>query len=567
MKSKKTLSYLKPYAFTVVAGLITKFIATMAELSLPLVLGYIIDNVVPKKSVEKMAAAGCVMLGAALVAVVCNVVSNRLSARSAGNMTKDLRYDLFKKTTRLKSAQVDGFTMPSLVSRLTSDTYYVNTAVARTLRLGVRAPILLAGGLVFTFILDYKLALILLACIPFVVLGVVLITKKSVPMYAAVQRSGDASVRAMQENITGVRVIKALSKTAYEAEKYAAVNAKLTADEFKTNRLSALTNPLTTLILNLGLVAVIFLGAFLNVYDGTILAFLSYFVLILNAMLGFSKIFVILSRGIASAERISAVLSTDESMPVGDYPQGDAGNKIEFKNVGFSYNGVEDNLQNISFSVKPGQTVGIIGGTGSGKTTLVNLLMRFYDADRGAVYVDGKDVRSYAEGELRAKFGVAFQSDFLIAGSVRENVDYFRNLKTEEIARAVENACASEFIQGLEGGLDYTLAQKAANLSGGQKQRLLIARALAANPEILVLDDSSSALDYATDAKLRKNLAANYAGCTKFIVAQRVSAVRYADLIVVLDDGKAVGVGTHEELMKNCEDYRQISLVQMGGDL
>ncbi len=478
-----------------------------------------------------------------------------------------MRYDLFKKTANLKSSQVDGFTLPSLVSRLTSDTYHVNQSVARTLRLGVRAPILLAGGLIFTFILDARLALVLLGCVPFVALGVFFITKKSVPMHAAVQKSGDASVRAMQENITGVRVIKALSKTDYEVEKYSKVNAALTADEFRTNRISSLTNPLTTLILNVGLVIVILLGAVLKVYDGTILAFLSYFVLILNAMLGFSKIFVILSRGMASSGRIAAVINTDGSMPAGDYPEGDGQYKLEFKGVSFSYNGKESNLSDINFAVKAGQTVGIIGGTGSGKTTLINLLMRFYDVDSGAVYVDGKDVRSYGCGELRAKFGAAFQNDFLIASSVRENIDYFRKLPEENILKAVKNSCAEEFTEGLEGGLDYNLAQKAANLSGGQKQRILIARALAGNPDILVLDDSSSALDYATDAALRKNLAENYPDCTKFIVAQRVSAVKHADIIVVLDDGKAAGIGTHEELMQTCDDYRQICLAQMGGDL
>lgn len=563
----RTLKYLKPYSGTVAAGLIFKFIATMAELSLPLVLDYLIDEIVPAKNITSMVYAGLVMLAAAAVAVTCNVVANRLAAKAAGNMTRDLRYALFRKITYLKSGQVDEFTLPSLVSRLTSDTYYVNQAVARTLRLGVRAPILLVGGLVFTFLLSWRTALVLLACIPLVVLVLFVITAKSVPMYYRVQKSADKSVRAMQENITGVRVIKALSKTEYEARKYESVNAELTADEFRANKLAALTNPVVTLILNFGLVGVIAVGAAVSAPSGTVLAFLSYFVLILNAMLGISKIFVVLSKGVASAGRITRVLETDESVSLEECGGGNPDYAVEFRDVSFSYNGNEDNLGRASFKVRRGQTVGIIGGTGSGKTTIVNLLMRFYDAGSGAVYVNGRDVRSYPEGELRQKFGAAFQNDFLIATTVRENIDYFRNLPEENILKAAEVACVAEFIEGLEGGLDYPLAQKAANLSGGQKQRLLIARALAAEPEILILDDSSSALDYATDALFRKRLSESYPDCTKVIVAQRVSAVRHADLILVLDDGEIVGAGTHGELKDSCEEYRQICFVQTGGDL
>ncbi|MCM1545722.1 MAG: ABC transporter ATP-binding protein/permease [Clostridiales bacterium] len=563
----KTLKYLKPYSGTVAAGLIFKFVGSVSELFLPLILDYIIDEVVPVKDTDMLIILGAAMLGFSVLAMVSNIVANRLAAKSSGKMTRDLRYDLFRKTSSLTGAQVDAFTLPSLVSRLTSDTYYVNQSVAQSLRLGVRAPILLLGGLALTFVLDWRLALVLLACVPFVTIAVVLITKKSVPMYTKVQKSGDVAVRAMQENITGVRVIKALSKTGFEVEKFRAVNDNLTADEFKTNRLTSLTNPLATLILNAGLVGVIAVGAAVGAQAGTVLAFLSFFTIILNAMLGISKIFVTLSRGVASAERVEKVLSTDGAMPVSDYPEGDSENAFEFRDVSFSYNGKESNLHGVSFAVKRGQTVGIIGGTGSGKTTIINLLMRFYDVGGGAVYVDGKDVRSYPEGDLRVKFGAAFQNDFLIASTVRENIDYFRGLPEGNILKAAEVACAAEFIAGLDGGLDYTLAQKAANLSGGQKQRLLIARALAAEPEILVLDDSSSALDYATDAKLRKGLKESYPDCTKLIVAQRVSAVKNADLIIVMDDGRIAGAGTHEELMESCEEYSQICLVQTGGDL
>lgn len=564
---KKTLNYMKPYSGVAVVGLFFKLVGSLAELFLPLILDYIIEEIVPQKDVTRIILAGLIMLAFSFVALFGNIIANRFAAKASGSMTHDLRYDLFKKTSYLKCGQVDKFTLPSLVSRLTADTYYVNQAVARSLRLGVRAPILLTGGLIFSFLLDWRLACVLAVCVPPVTVAVVIITKKSVPSYSAVQKKGDAAVRSMQENISGVRVIKALSATEYETEKFAAVNRELTETEFKTNKITSLTNPLVTLILNLGLVGVIVVGAIVGARGGTVLAFLSYFTIILNATLGISKIFVTLSRGVASAERIERVLETDEVMPVEDCEAGDDGYKIQFKGVGFSYNGKKNDLEDISFGVKEGQTVGIIGGTGSGKTTLINLLMRFYDVSEGAVYVDGRDVRSMDGGELRSRFGVAFQNDFLMASSVRDNVDYFRGLDDGEIKKALYCSCADDFVGGLEGGADFVLAQKAANLSGGQKQRLLVARALAGNPQILVLDDSSSALDYATDAELRKRLAQVYPDCTKFIVAQRVSAIRHADIILVLDEGKIVGKGTHEELMQDCADYRQLYSVQMGGDL
>ena len=406
--------------------------------------------------------------------------------------------------------------------------------------------------------------LVLLAVVPVVAVPLYFITRKSVPMYMSVQKSGDKMVRSVQEDITGIRVIKALSKTEYENKKFEGVAGDLASAEFGAQRIMSLTNPLTSLILNLGLVGVIVTGAFLSSEPGDITGFLTYFTIVLNAMLGISNIFVILSRGMASASRIESVLDLDETELVEELPAGDENCAVEFRDVSFSYNGKEDNLSAVSFRLGRGQSLGIIGATGSGKTTIINLLMRFYDVSGGAVYVDGRDVRSVPADDLRVKFGVVFQSDFLMAASVRENIDYDRGLSDDEIWRAAECAQAKEFIDGLEGGLDYDLAQKAGNLSGGQKQRLLIARALAANPEIIVLDDSSSALDYATDAKLRAALAREYASSAKVIVAQRVSSVKNCDLILVMDDGKISGKGTHEELIESCAEYRAIAETQMG---
>lgn len=561
---KRTLSYLKLYSGGLALGMTVKIVGSAAELVLPYILSYIIDELTPLKDSGRIYLMGGVMLFFALVALGGNIWANRLSAKVAGNMTHDIRYDLFKKTSYLKCRQVDEVTVPSLISRLTSDTYYVNQMVARTMRMGVRAPILLLGGLVFCFLLNVRLALVLLAVVPVVAAPMWLITRKSIPMYSAVQRRGDNMVRSVQEDITGIRVIKALSKTEYEDKKFEGVAGDLASTEFKAQRIMSLTNPLTALILNLGLVGVIVAGAYFSSEPGDITGFLTYFTIVLNAMLGISKIFVIISRGAASSERIERVLELDERETVEERPAGDDRYAIQFKNVSFSYNGKEDNLYNISFALKRGQSLGIIGATGCGKSTIINLLMRFYDVNSGAVYVGGEDVRSVPADKLREKFGAVFQNDFLMAASVRENIDYGRNLTDEQIERAADCAQAREFIEGLSGGLDYDLAQKAGNLSGGQKQRLLIARALAGDPEIIVLDDSSSALDYATDSALRRAIAREYASATKVIVAQRVSSVKNCDLIMVLEDGRIDGLGTHDELMASCAEYRSIAKTQMG---
>ena len=563
----KTLKYIKPYAPTAAWAVVMKFVGSIAELFLPLLLDYIIDDIVPLKDISMVLWLGFLMLVCSLAAMFGNIFANRLSVSAAAKMTHDLRYDLFKKISYLKSGQVDEVTVPSLVSRLTSDSYYVNQMVARTLRLGVRAPILLIGGMLMTFIVDVWLALVLLACVPFVIVAVVIITKKSIPYYAKKQACSDDMVRAMQENISGVRIIKALSAGEREKRKFGGVSDRLGNTDFSAKKVMSLTNPLATLILNLGLVVVIIVGALMSDGAGSVLAVLTYFTMILNGMLGLSKIFVVLSQGIASADRIEQVLEMDERQFVGQYPAGSADYMVEFKDVNFSYNGGENNLENINFTLRKGGTLGIIGATGSGKSTIVNLLMRFYDVSSGAVYVGGDDVRSVPVETLRSRFGVAFQNDFLMADSVRANIDYGRNLSEADILSAADSAQAGAFISQLGGGLDYDLAQKAANLSGGQKQRLTIARALAGKPEILILDDSSSALDYETDAALRRALAGNYPSTTKIIIAQRVSSVRSADAILVLDDGRQIGLGTHEKLLRTCEEYALIYKAQMGEDV
>ena len=370
----KTLRYIKPYAPTAAWAVVMKFVGSIAELFLPLLLDYIIDDIVPLKDISMVLWLGLLMLVCSLAAMFGNIFANRLSVSAAAKMTHDLRYDLFKKISYLKSGQVDEVTVPSLVSRLTSDSYYVNQMVARTLRLGVRAPILLIGGMLMTFVVDVWLALVLLTCVPFVIVAVVIITKKSIPYYAKKQACSDDMVRAMQENISGVRIIKALSAGEREKRKFGGVSDRLGNTDFSAKKVMSLTNPLDTLILNLGLVAVIIVGALMSDGAGSVLAVLTYFTMILNGMLGLSKIFVVLSQGIASADRIEQVLEMDERQFVGQYPAGNADYMVEFKDVNFSYNGGENNLENINFTLRKGGTLGIIGATGSGKSTIVNLL-------------------------------------------------------------------------------------------------------------------------------------------------------------------------------------------------
>ena len=572
---KKLMEYIRPHWSIMTLGLIIKFIASMTDLVIPSILEKIIDDVVPMKDIGKIFFWGGVMVFCAFLSIISNVTANRMAAQSAGKVTLSLRHDLFAKVSHLSARQTDAFTIPSLVSRLTSDTYNVQEMVSRVQRMGVRAPILLIGGIIVTCTMDPTLTLVLVATLPFIFLVVLGVSKISVPLYTYTQSVLDKLVRTVQENITGVRVIKALSKTDYERQRFDSVNETLAASEQKASAVMAISNPTTTLILNLGLCAVVLVGAYRvhggKAQPGAIIAFLSYFTIILNAMLGITRIFTLCAKGTASAGRIREVLETPEDMVPQELPPLDTDAKIDFDHVSFSYHKNRNILTNVNFSLKKGQTLGIIGTTGSGKSTLIQLLIRFYDPDSGNIYIDGKNIRSMSREELAGRFGMAFQNDFWMADTIRENVNYGRNLSDAQILRALEHAQAMEFVRSKEGFWDHQLTVRGTNLSGGQKQRLLIARALAGDPEILILDDSSSALDYKTDAALRKCLRNEYPNTTKIIIAQRISAISHADLILVLDDGQVVGCGTHETLLSSCEMYsviaeNQMALAGKGGD-
>lgn len=562
---KVLLNYLKPYYGRMLVGFFIKFVGTIMDLFLPWILAYMIDTIIPQGKGNQIYIWGLVMLVCAALALSLSVLANRMASKVARDATETIRHDLFEKIMRLSSASTDAFTKPSLISRLTTDTYNVQQMLGRTQRLGVRAPILVIGGILVTLTLDPVLTLVLVSVMPLTVFVTYYFSKKSVPMYNALQRAVDRFVRLVREDIAGIRVIKALSKTDYEKQRYDALNQEVVQLEKRADVTMAAVNPATNLFLNIGLVFVVIVGAYrVNAgYSevGKILAFLTYFTIILNAMINISKMFVIISRAAASADRIMEVIDVPQDMLLEVCGKiADDGGYIHFDHVTFSYKGdrEEPDLSDISFSLQKGETLGIIGATGSGKSTLAALLMRFYDADAGNIYIGGENIRAMTTRRLREKFGVVFQNDMIFEESVAENVRMGRTLSDNEIRDAVARARAKEFVEENGRGYDSRINARGANLSGGQRQRILIARALAAHPEILILDDASSALDYRTDAALRHELSEHFADTTKLIIAQRISSIMHADHIMVLDDGRLIGYGTHEELLERCEVYREI---------
>ena len=560
--------YLRPYWAYMALTMAIKLLGAVLELKIPDLMETILDEVVPTGDTQRIFLYGGLMLLCAFGCLAGNVLANRMSAVSSGKITLAIRHDLFARLQDLSARQLDELTVSSAESRLTSDTYNINQLLARLQRIGVRAPILLFGGIVMMLQMDAALALILIALLPIIAVVVYFVTKTSLPLYTRQQSVLDQVVRTVQENITGIRVIKALSKTEYEKDRFHKVNSQLTAIDQKAGTVTAITNPSASLTLNLGLTLVVVIGAFRvndgQMLPGVIVAFLQYFTMILNAMLGVTRIFVMYSKGEASARRVADVLATPADLEViPEEPAEEAAPHIEFRDVTFSYTGIGKNIDSLNFRLEHGQTLGILGATGSGKSTILSLLMRLYDPDQGQVLIDGRDIRSYTPEDLRKKFGVVFQNDFLMEGTIADNIRFFRDLSDARLDAAAADAQA-EFISLRDGQMDAEVQVRGNNLSGGQKQRLLIARALAGDPEILILDDSSSALDYRTNAKLRRALRENYRNTTTVLVAQRISSLRHADLILVLHDGGLIGAGTHDQLMTSCEEYRIIAETQMG---
>ena len=565
---KKLEQYIHPYWGYIFLTVSIKLFAAMAELTVPYLMEIMLDVKVPAGDLNGIYIVGAMMLLCAAVALGGNVLANRMSAISSGKITRAIRHDLFEKLQSLSARQVDELTVASAQSRLTSDTYNINQLLARTQRLGIRAPSLVIGGLIMTMTMDRPLALVLLGMLPIIAIVILWVTKVSMPLYTEQQTVLDRVVRTVQENITGIRVIKALSKTEHEKQRFHTVNSEYTIIDQKAGDITAITNPSTSLALNIGLTLVVLIGAFRvdsgAMKPGVIVSFLQYFTMILNSTMAITRMFVMWFKGAASAKRIAEVMDMPADLVIDPAAETEPNAPhIEFRDVSFSYTGIGKNIDSLSFRLGHGQTLGILGPTGAGKSTIINLLLRLYDPASGAILINGQDVRTIPYDEFRQKFGVVFQNDFITEGTIADNIRFFRDLSVEDLTRAAEDAQA-EFIQEKEGGMDAEVVIRGNNLSGGQKQRLLIARALAARPEILVLDDSSSALDYQTDSRLRQALRKNYRDTTTVVIAQRISSLRHADLILVISDSQVIGAGTHDELMTSCEEYRIIAETQMG---
>jgi ATP-binding cassette subfamily B protein len=565
-------AYLKPYYGRMGLGVFFKFTGSIMDLIIPSILAYIIDQVIPLNERLPIFYWGSVMVVCAIIGMVFNIIANRMAARVASDATEVIRYDLFARVMYFSNHQMDTLTKPSVISRLTSDTYIIHQMIIRIQRLGVRAPIMLVGGIIVTMILDPVLATVLIGIMPVLAVLITLVSRKSMPLFAGLQQAFDGFVRVVREDINGIRVIKALSKTDYEKSRFDAINTKVVNQEKKARMTVAVISPALNICLNLGLVGVVVVGAY-GVNNGTsevgiILAFMTYFTIILHAVVAISKLFEMWPKATASADRIVQALDSVDALAVVEVAKPEETVEknafIEFQNVTFSYNKEAPKLTNISFALAKGETLGIIGETGAGKTTLLNLLVRLYDPDQGTIRIAGRDIRSMDPRELHQKFGVAFQNDMIFEATIEENIDLGRNLPKAAIAAAIDCAGARGFVAEKLAKTEEQLTIKGANVSVGQKQRILIARALAARPEILVLDDASSALDYQTDAAFRKAIKENFDETTIVIVTQRVSSIRHADHILVLENGAVIGYGKHKHLMKSCEVYREISYSQMG---
>ena len=564
------LRYVKPYTRRVLVGTAVKFVGTIMDLLIPWILAYIIDTVAMNSDRGQVLLWGGVMLLSSVFAWVSNVAANRAAARVARDSTRTLRHDLFQKITRLSGSEIDRLTIPSLISRMTTDSYNVYRVIGMAQRIGIRAPILLLGGLLMTLLLDPVLALILVAMLPFMSVLIYYISKKGVPLYGRLQQAVDKLVRVVRENATGIRIIRALSKSEDEKKRFQAVNDDVAQSEMKASMVMAVNGPIMQLLLNMGLVLVVVAGAtrvnfgLSNV--GKIIAFLNYFTIILNAMLTITRILTMASKALASSQRIAEVMAARDEETGEEHGLAESGAPhIEFDHVTFSYNGTENALHDVSFTLGSGESLGILGPTGAGKSTIIRLILRFNEAQEGAVRIFGQDVRDMKLEQLRGRIGVVFQNDTLFRGTVADNVRLGRAVSMDEVDSAIRSAQGWEFVQNA-GGTGAQVQTRGQNFSGGQQQRLLLARALAGNPEILLLDDSASALDFKTEAALRRELK-RLSGSTMLIIALRISAVMHCDKIMVLEDGEVKGMGTHAELMQTCALYREIAQLQLGGDV
>ena len=562
-----TGSYLKE---TILAPLF-KMLEAILELLVPLVVAAIIDTGIAggdKDYVIKM----CLILAAfGIVGLLFAVTAQFFAAKAAAGFAKNVSGALFRTIQGFSYAQLDKNGTSTLITRMTGDLNQVQSGVNLTLRLLLRSPFVVFGAMIMAFTIDFNMALIFAGAIPVLALVVFGVMAVTIPLYNKVRGKLDNVLKATRENLAGVRVIRAFRNESLEINKFEEENASLTYEQKKVGKIAALMNPLTFVIINLSIILLIYFGAIRVeagiLTQGAVVALYNYMSQILVELIKLANLIINITKSIACGRRIEKILETEPEQKDGIEKNGFSGYKysVEFRNVTLRYpDTAESSLEKIDFAAENGSTVGIIGGTGSGKTSVVNMIPRFYDASEGGVFVDGLNVADYEIESLRAKIGLVPQKAVLFKGTIRENMKWGNeNATDEEIFNALEIAQAKEIVENKEGGLDYVIEQGGRNLSGGQRQRLTIARALVKKPEILILDDSASALDLATDAKLRKALS-KLSDMTVFIVSQRTSSIKHADMIIVLDDGEIVGKGTHDELLKTCGIYKEIYSSQYG---
>ena len=561
---KELLKYIKDYKKECVLGPLFKLLEACFDLTVPIVMAKIIDDGIAKSDSHFILVYGGVLILLAAVGLLSSITAQYFAAKAAVGFATNLRHGLFKHIESLSFTEMDTVGISTLITRMTSDINQMQSGINMALRLLLRSPFIIFGAAVMAFTVDVKAAIVFAVVIPLLAIVVLGIMAVSMPLYRKVQQKLDVILSKTRENLSGVRMLRALCKEDEEISEFGEKNNELNHAQKFVGKISALMNPLTYVIINAAIVVLIYTGA-LRVNEGiltqaAIIALYNYMSQILVELIKLANLIITITKAVACGNRVAAVLETEPSMTVQPETFGDDRHTVEFRDVSFRYSsGAENALSDIVFTADPGQTIGIIGGTGSGKTTLVNLICRFYDATGGEVLVDGKNVRSYDFPTLRNKVGIVPQGSSLFRGDVRSNIKFGNeNAGDDEIWAALEAAQAKGFVSEKPGQLDFEIEQGGKNLSGGQRQRLTVARALVRRPEILILDDSSSALDYATDLALRhaiKNL--DYKPVI-FIVSQRASTLRGSDKIIVLDEGKAVGMGTHDGLYDSCPVYREI---------
>ena len=603
---KELLKYIKDYKKECVLGPLFKLLEACFDLTVPIVMAKIIDEGIAKSDSHFILVYGGVLILLAAVGLLSSITAQYFAAKAAVGFATNLRHGLFKHIESLSFTEMDTVGISTLITRMTSDINQMQSGVNMALRLFLRSPFIVFGAAVMAFTVDIKAAIVFAVVIPILAVVVLGIMAVSMPLYRKVQAGLDGILGRTRQNLTGVRVIRAFDKEEAEKEDFNNENQIITNLQLLVGKISALTNPVTYIFLNVALVVLLYVGAIRVdgglLTQGKVIALVNYMSQILVELIKLANTIVLSTKAVACGNRIQSVFEmkpsimddfvsddeefgsmkksdsaessklTDEENVLGSEKElinksADSiskGAEVVFENVDLTYKGAGDkSLENISFTANAGSTIGIIGGTGSGKSSLVNLIPRFYDATAGKVLIDGKNVKDYKVSEVRSIVGIVMQKAVLFKGSIRENMKWGNDKATDdEINFALENAQAAEIVAGKEGGLDYMIEQSGRNLSGGQKQRFTIARALVRRPKVLILDDSASALDFATDAKLRKSLKQLGYEPTTFIVSQRTSSIKHADMILVLDDGKVVGKGTHDELLENCEVYHEIYMSQ-----